>query len=104
MFKNFVYTGIGLVALTREKLQKSVDKLVTEDKISATEGRKLVDDFLKTTETKRNEFEGQVSSTVNNVVKRFSFVSSKEVDSLKKRIEVLEDALGTNNEPVEDAK
>ena len=46
LFKKFVYTGVGLVSLTAEKLQKSIDTLVEEEKISEKEGKKIVNDFF----------------------------------------------------------
>jgi polyhydroxyalkanoate synthesis regulator phasin len=47
LFKKFVYTGVGMVSSSLEKFQKSVEKLVDEDKLSQEEGKKLVDDLFK---------------------------------------------------------
>lgn len=47
LFKNFLYTGVGLVAMTAEKIQKSVDKLIHEGKLSIEEGKKVVDKLVK---------------------------------------------------------
>ena len=33
LFKKFLYTGVGLVAMTAEKIQKSVDKLISDGKL-----------------------------------------------------------------------
>ena len=30
LFQKFLYTGVGLVAMTAEKIHKSVDKLVSD--------------------------------------------------------------------------
>ena len=46
LFKNFLYTGVGLVAMTAEKIQKSVGKLVSEGKLSLEEGKKVVDKLV----------------------------------------------------------
>jgi len=90
LFKKFVYTGVGLVSLTKDKVQKLVDEMVDENKISATEGKKLVEDFLKNTEEKRTEIEGQLKNGVEKVVKKFNFATQKEVENLEKRIKDLE--------------
>ena len=53
LFKKFLYTGVGLVAMGADKIQKSVDKLVSEGKLSIDEGKKLLDKLVK---------EGQLSA------------------------------------------
>ena len=57
LFKKFLYTGVGFVALTAEKLQESIDEMVGKGKISEEEGKKIVSDFLNNTEAKRHELE-----------------------------------------------
>jgi polyhydroxyalkanoate synthesis regulator phasin len=47
LFRNFLYTGVGLVAMTAEKIQKSVGNLVSEGKLSIDEGKKVVDKLVK---------------------------------------------------------
>jgi polyhydroxyalkanoate synthesis regulator phasin len=96
LFKKFVYTGVGLVSLTKDKVQKMVDELVDENKISTTEGKKLVDDFFETTDNKRKELETQLKDAVEKMVKKFNFASRKEVEELEARIKELEAALSEN--------
>ncbi len=55
LFKNFLYTGVGLVAMTAEKIQKSVDKLIHEGKLSIEEGKKVVDKLVKEGKLSANE-------------------------------------------------
>jgi len=47
LFKKFMYTGVGLVAMTAEKIQKSVDKLISDGKLSIEEGKKLIDKLVQ---------------------------------------------------------
>jgi len=94
LFKKFVYTGVGLVSLTAEKLQKSIDKLVDENKISTEEGKKIVDDFFKKTEAKKDEFEGQMKKIVEDVFNRFSIAKNKEIEELRQRVATLEEKVG----------
>lgn len=90
LIKKFVYTGVGLASLTAEKLQKSIDKLVDEEKISEKEGKKIIDDFFKKTETKRKEFESQITKITEEVLKKFDFSKAKEVLELNSRVKALE--------------
>jgi polyhydroxyalkanoate synthesis regulator phasin len=96
LFKKFLYTGVGFVALTAEKFQKTIDKLVSENKISTEEGRKIVDDFLKNTSTKREEFESQLKSITEKVVRSFDFATAHEVKALKDRVDKLEAATSSD--------
>ena len=98
LFKKVIYTGVGLVAVTAEKLQETVDKLIDENKISREEGRKVVDDLVKTTEDKREEFESQLKKAVEKVFNSIKVVSQKDYDALLKRVEKLEGVESTTNE------
>jgi len=93
LFKKFIYTGVGIISLTKEKLEKTIEDLVKSDKISAEEGKKIVDEFLKNAETKKDEFEAQTKEFIDKAVKNFSFATKKDVDALLKRIEELESLL-----------
>ncbi len=90
LLKKILYTGVGIAALTAEKLQQVIDGLVKEDKITQEEGKKIVDDFFKNTKTKKEELESQLKSVIEKVVGNFNFASAKDVDALKKRVDALE--------------
>jgi polyhydroxyalkanoate synthesis regulator phasin len=94
LFKKFVYTGVGLVSTTFEKMQKSVEKLVDEDKISQEEGKKLVDDLFKNTESKREEFEAKMKKVVEEVLVRMNLATQTQLHELQDRLAVVEAQLG----------
>ncbi|WP_051203212.1 phasin family protein [Hugenholtzia roseola] len=90
LFKKLIYTGVGLVSLSAEKLQESVDKLVSDRKLTSEEGKKIVDEFFKNTEAKKDEFESQIRSVVEKIVNTVNFATAKEVEELTERIKALE--------------
>ncbi len=90
LLKKILYTGVGIAALTTEKLQQVVDGLIKEDKLTQEEGKKIVDDFFKNTKTKKEELESQLKSVIEKVVSNFNFATTKEVEALKKRVNALE--------------
>lgn len=90
LFKKFVYTGVGLVSLTAEKLENSVNKLVEENKISTEEGKKIVDDLMSKTEAKKEEFEDKLKEVTEAVVAKFDFLKKNDYETLVKRVEALE--------------
>ncbi|WP_193560198.1 phasin family protein [Hymenobacter nivis] len=59
LFKKFINAGVGYLAQGNKKVQSTIDTLVKESKISEQEGKKIVDDLLKSSEAKRTELEQQ---------------------------------------------
>jgi len=96
--KKIINTGVGFVSLTAELMKQTVDGLISDGKISEEEGAKIVDDFTKNTETKREEIESQFKSIVEKVLKSFSFATKSDVDAIENRIAVLEALLAKENE------
>lgn len=66
LFKKFMYTGVGLVAMGAEKIQKGVDKLISDGKLSIEEGKKLIDKLV--TEGKLSTDEGK--KVIDDLVKK----------------------------------
>ncbi len=90
LFKKFVYTGVGFVSTTAEKLQESVDDLVGKGKLSKDEGKRLVDDFFQNTEARRAEFETKMKEVAEGVMDRVSVSSRNEEETLTQRLDQLE--------------
>lgn len=90
--KNFIYAGIGLASTTTEKIKETIDELVEKGKISDTEGKKIVDDFFKSTSELKDDFEDRVKSFSNELTEKFEFLKKKNtiVDKLEAKIEELE--------------
>ncbi|WP_051718298.1 phasin family protein [Hymenobacter sp. IS2118] len=59
LFKKFVNAGVGYIAQGSKSLQSTIDKLVKDNKMTQAEGKKIVDDLMKSGETKRAELEKQ---------------------------------------------
>ncbi|RMG20186.1 MAG: hypothetical protein D6730_20350 [Bacteroidetes bacterium] len=89
-FKKILYTGVGLVSLTAEKLQETVDQLVGDGKMSAEEGKKIVDEFLNSAEAKKDELENRMKQAADEVVSTLKIPTKKDYEELVKRIEALE--------------
>ncbi len=70
LFKKFINTGVGLVSQGNKAMQTAIEKLVKESKISEQEGKKIVDDLLKNSETKRHDLEKQFKTLTNDLKNR----------------------------------
>jgi len=93
LFKKFVYTGVGLASLTKDKLETVINNLIKDEKISAKEGKKIVDDFLKNTDSKKKELETQLKDAVDKTVSKFNFAKKNDLENLIKRVEKLEKSI-----------
>lgn len=104
IIKKVLYTGVGFVAATTEKLQKAVDDLVERGKISEEEGKKVVDDVVKTSEYKKDEYESRFRKLVDNAFSKLNLPKTDGQDKLEKRIKSLEIKVGLLAKEIEAQK
>jgi polyhydroxyalkanoate synthesis regulator phasin len=93
LFKKFLYTGVGIVSSTAEKVQKTVNELVEKGKLTEEEGKKMLDEFVSDAESKKNEFEGKVKDLVDKALGKLDLSTREEVEHLNARIADLEEKL-----------
>ena len=62
--KKYFYSGVGLAAHTAEVVQKSVNELVKNGKVSEADGKKIVGDAIKKVEARRPEIEAKYNEEV----------------------------------------
>ncbi len=97
LLKKFLYTGVGLAALTTEKLQETVDDLVGKGKVSKDEGKKIIDDFVESVEDRRGDFEKRMQEMVDNFTASVNIpkmATTEEMTEITRRLEAIEAKLG----------
>ncbi len=97
LIRKVLYTGIGIFSATTERLQKAVDDLVARGKISEEEGKKVVDDVVKNTEYKKDEYESRFRRLIDTALNKLNLPqngSDNSYDKLEKRVKSLEVKLG----------
>ncbi len=70
LFKKFINTGVGFLSQGNKAVQTAIEKLVKESKISEQEGKKIVDDLLKSSEAKRTDLEKQFKGLTDDLKNR----------------------------------
>jgi polyhydroxyalkanoate synthesis regulator phasin len=90
LFKKFIYTGIGWVSNATDKLKKNIDDFISEGKLSAEDGKKIVDEFLKNAESKKDEVESQFNKLMDELLKSIRFAKLDELKKLEDRVNKLE--------------
>lgn len=98
IFKRALYSSIGFVAILLEKMQQNIDDLINQGKISETEGRQMVEDFLGNLEVKKESLTTQVNSLSEEALSKFTWLKNQSLDELHQRIAELEVQLGFEKE------
>lgn len=88
--KKLVYAGVGFAAQATEKFETAVNDLVKKGKLSDKEGKKIVDDFFKKTEKKKDDFESKFKNITEEIVAKFNFAKQADLEALSKRVAKLE--------------
>jgi polyhydroxyalkanoate synthesis regulator phasin len=88
------YTGLGLAALTKDKLDEAVETLKKERGLTEEEGRRLADELKDGAETARRNLDERVEAAVEKTWRTMKLAGSAELEALKKRVEELERKAG----------
>ncbi len=87
------YTGLGLAALTKDKLDEAVETLKKERGLTEDEGRHLAEELKDGAETARRNLDERVDAAVERAYRRLNLAARADVESLKTRIDELEKKL-----------
>ena len=90
LLKKTILTGIGIASLTKDKIEELGKKISEESKLSAEEGKKLVNDLLKQSEKARMDLETQVQKLVKIALEKLDIPTRDDLNRLEKRIIKLE--------------
>ena len=90
LIKKVIYTGVGIASAANEKVQASISEWVEKGKISEEEGKKVVDDLLSDTDSKKEEVEGKIKDYVETFLAKFDFPTRNEVSELQNKLNAME--------------
>jgi len=93
LLKKTLLTGVGVAALTKEKIEELAKDFVEKGKISEKEGKAFVDDLIARSDESREAFQHQVEEKVQSVLTKMNLAKQSEVDALKVEVETLQKAL-----------
>jgi polyhydroxyalkanoate synthesis regulator phasin len=72
LFSRALVSGLGLASLTKEALQKSVQDLVNQSKLSEEEGRRVIKDWHRRSAQAQKAMETRIHAQVGKVLKQFN--------------------------------
>ncbi|MCB0820444.1 MAG: hypothetical protein KDC13_07460 [Bacteroidetes bacterium] len=91
--KNIMYQGLGVISITKDKIEKAVNELVEKGKLTREEGKKFADEIGTETRKAGEEFKDNVKETAREWIEKSGIPSREEFESLKARVEALEQKL-----------
>ena len=82
--------GVGLAALTKEKVGNVIDDLVDKGKITEDQGREIVEELKKKVSTSKTELEDTVKKLVNEALQSLDVPTKEDIDKINQRLDNLE--------------
>ncbi len=86
LIKKTILTGVGLAAMTKDKIDELAKELAEKGKMSEKEGKELLDDLLKKSEQSRKDLETKVEDMVRRVLKKMDVATKKDIERLEKKL------------------
>ena len=86
LIKKGVFTGIGLLSLTKDKVEELAQEFVEKGKMSKQEGEQFVSDLLKRSEESKQEIRKQVEASLAKLVDKMDLASKADIAALHEEL------------------
>lgn len=84
--KKVAFTGMGVAALTREKVEELAKELIIKGKLTEQEGEKFVQEMLLKAEESKQMVREQTEKVVASALDKVPLVKAEEVQQLRDEI------------------
>jgi polyhydroxyalkanoate synthesis regulator phasin len=91
--KKDMFIGIGLMAMTKDRIMEFGKKLAEDSKLSEDEGKKLVDDLLTQADDMKKYFEKNFSRIVEEKMKNVKLPCNEGFEKMGKEINEMKETL-----------
>ncbi len=88
--KKTVQASVGAVVLTRERVRKTLDKLVEEGKLSTEEAERVADRMIRESRRELKGLQDKMVALMQKGLGSLDFVTRKDFEALEKRVTALE--------------
>jgi polyhydroxyalkanoate synthesis regulator phasin len=78
--------GIGAASLTKDKVEAFINELVSDNKLSVEEGKKLVQETLNNAKTYTDKHSGELQEIVNKTISDLNLATKDDIARLEKAI------------------
>lgn len=87
--KKVAFTGMGVAALTREKVEELAKDLIAKGKLSEQEGEKFVQEMVSRAEESKVALKEQTEKIVTTTLSKVPLAKESDILELKSEIEKL---------------
>jgi polyhydroxyalkanoate synthesis regulator phasin len=99
LLKKVLYTGVGAVTTTSDRVKKSIEELSKKGEDTQMEGKKVVDGFYSDVKERRELMGQRFRKVVDTVLGQFDFPNRTEAEKLHAKLAELEEKLAAQNKP-----
>lgn len=89
LIKKAVLTGVGVAALTKEKVEELSKEIVEKTKMSEEEGEKFIKEMLGRAQESKDALKKQTDQIIQKTLSQTKFAKSDEIELLRSEIEKL---------------
>ena len=98
VIKKTMLMGVGLAAMTKDKVEEYARDLADSAKLSSEKGKAFVEEVVGRAEQAREDLESTVQAAVNDQLKKTALLTRDDIAELTARIEQLEQKLASKSE------
>ncbi|HKJ65789.1 MAG TPA: hypothetical protein VJ969_10320 [Desulfopila sp.] len=95
LFKKSMLAGLGLVVVSKDKIEESIREMIEKGNISEQEGRKLVQEMIGNAEKAKGDFEKMVDRYIDKALSRMDIVKKSDLQELQDSIADIQQRLDT---------
>lgn len=93
LVKKAMFTGIGVISLTKEKVEELAADFVEKGKLSEQEGKKLVEEMMERSEESKDELKKQIEQVVQATLGKMDIAKKSDMEKLKKEVAALKESI-----------
>jgi len=88
--KKTLLVGLGATVVTKDKLEQSLEDMVKQGKISATDAKKSIDKMVKESRKEFDKSSKEIQDYFKHLLDKANFACQKDFEKLEKRVNALE--------------
>jgi len=86
LLKRGVFTGIGLISLSKEKIEEVAQEFIEKGSMSEQEGKKFVSELVMRSEESKQAIKKQVEASVKSIMVKMDLATKEDLASLHREL------------------
>jgi len=90
LLKKTLYVSLGIITMTKERVEELAKKVASEAKLSESEGKQFIDEVLKRSDEIKESIDKIVNQKTTALLKTMNIPTRTEMNALELRVKKLE--------------